>query len=142
MSKCRLALWAVLIPLCLATACSSSDQAFSGSGNSTVRVLLTDAASDYIAAAEVTISSVRLVPGNAETGFVELFDAGASPMTYDLLELQNGINALLAESLVPAGIYTQVRMIVDDATVTLADGYQFNESYSTDTDWVFTRKAR
>jgi hypothetical protein len=136
MSNRRLALWATLILVCLAMACSQTDDPVSGNGNAAVRVYLTDAASDYVAAAEVTISSVQLVPGDDETGFVELLDAEETPATYDLLELQDGVTALLGESLVPAGTYSQLRMIVDDATVTLIDGYEFNDGTTMQTLFV------
>jgi hypothetical protein len=114
-------------------ACSQPEDPISGSGNSAVRVYLTDLPSDYIAAAEVTISSVQLVPGEVDAGFVELLDA---PATYDLLDLQNGVAALLAEDLVPAGTYSQLRLIVEGATVTLIDGYEFNDGTTEQTLFV------
>jgi hypothetical protein len=136
MSNRRPALWATLIFVCLALACSEVDDPVYGNGTSTVRVYLTDAPSDYIAAAEVTISSVQLVPADDETGFVELLSAEEIPATYDLLDLQNGVTALLAERQVPAGTYSQLRLIVDDATVTLIDGYQFNDGTTVQTLFV------
>jgi hypothetical protein len=136
MSSSRLALFATLVFLVLATACSQVDDPVAGNGDSAVRIYITDAPSDYIAAAEVTISSVRLVPDDDDTGFVELLAADETPMTFDLIELQDGVNALLAERVVPAGTYSQLRLIVADATVTLIDGYAFNDGTVTQTLFV------
>jgi len=136
MSNRKPVLWALLLPVVVAMACSGIDNSITGTGDSAVRVYLTDAPSDYIAAAEVTISSVQLVPGDDDTGWVELLDDGESPATFDLLELQNGVNELLAESLVPAGVYSQLRLIVAEATVTLIDGYAFNDGTVTQTLFV------
>jgi len=129
----RVTPWAILLLAVLVSACSQVDNSISGNGDSAVRIFLTDAPSDYIASAEVTISSVRLVPDDEDTGWVELLDAEESPMTFDLLELQDGVNALLAEKLVPAGTYSQLRLLVEDATVTLIDGYEFEDGTVTQT---------
>lgn len=91
-----------------------------------VRIELTDAPSDYIAAAVVTI------------GRIELLSNGAAPITvveqggtYDLLQLQNGVTASLGSVDVEPGTYTQLRMIVESAEVTLADGYTFTDGSTT-----------
>jgi len=136
MSSSKLALLAALVVVVLATACSQVDDPVAGNGDAAVRIFLTDAPSDYIGAAEVTISSVRLVPDDDDTGFVELLGADETPMTFDLIELQDGVNALLAEKLVPAGTYSQLRLIVADATVTLIDGYTFDDGTVTQTLFV------
>jgi hypothetical protein len=43
------------------------------------------------------------------------------PATYDLLELQNGVTAALGAAEIPAGQYTQIRLIVSSAAV-VVDG--------------------
>lgn len=86
-----------------------------------VRVLLTDAPGD-LARAEVTISEIYL---QGSEGRVSLF---TGPATYDLLTLQAGATAELAEVPIPAGSYSDLRFVVESATVTTLEG----RSYSTE----------
>ena len=122
----------ILTVMVVLTGCTESDDP-TGSGMSAVRVVLTDAATDYLSLAEVSISSVLLVPGDddgtdaEDAPFLELLDPSEAPMTFNLLDLQNGVTAFLAEKAVPEGSYGQLRMIVEDAYVTLADGYTFED---------------
>jgi hypothetical protein len=104
--------------------CSGTDDAVTG-GNSQVRVLLTDAPSDSIAAAEVTISRVYLTSDDGP--HVDLMPASDLPVTYDLLDLRNGVEALLADRGVPAGTYGQLRLVVASADVTLVEGLTFED---------------
>ncbi len=73
-----------------------------------------------VASAEVTISRVELVPGR-----VLVTDFGGTPQTYDLLDLDDGVIALLGETTIPVGDYSQLRLIVDGASVTLGSGETF-----------------
>jgi hypothetical protein len=98
-------------------------------GAARVRVLLTDAPSDYIASAEVHISRVYLQGGGEENApRVDLFDDAEDPLVFDLLELRDGITAdLTGDVEVEVGTYRQMRLVVDHATVTLAEGYTFSD---------------
>jgi hypothetical protein len=96
----------------------------SGTGDASVRVLLTDAPADYIASATVDIGAVELI--GAEGAPIILTDDGTEGMV-DLLELQDAATEVLAEADIDAGSYTQLRLVVDAASVTLADGYQFTD---------------
>lgn len=107
--------------------CSDSD-VMSG-GDARVRVMLTDAPADMIASAKVSISRVYLV--GEDGGSVDLPLASDPPVSYDLLDLRNGVEALLADHLVPAANYGQLRLIVDSAEVTLVDGLTFSDGTST-----------
>jgi len=107
-----------------------------GEGEARVQILLTDAPADYIEEAWVWISRVYLIPGeeDPEQGppFVDLFNDAENPLSYDLLTLRDGVIAdMTGEVDVPAGRYNQLRMIVADAEVTLADGYTFSDGSST-----------
>lgn len=104
--------------------CSGSDDAVTG-GNSQVRVFLTDAPSDSIAAASVAVSRVYLVSDAGPP--VDVLPATDEPVTYDLLDLRNGVEALLADRPVPAGVYGQLRLVVASADVTLIDGLTFED---------------
>lgn len=130
----------LMIALALA-ACTSSDGVLSGSAE--VRVLVTDAPSDYIASADVTFSRVYLKADDDDMGMetentdgagdVDLLAEGADPVTYDLMLLRDGIEALLAGAVVPEGTYHQLRMVVQSATVTLAEGVTFEDGSNTAT---------
>ncbi len=73
-----------------------------------MRVLLTDAPAD-IKEAHVTILRVELV-GNDE-GVIVLSE---QEQAFDLLELQNGVTAELADVAIPEGSYAQLRVVVDE----------------------------
>ena len=109
-------------------ACSHSDGVMNG-GNSQVRVMLTDAPSDLIASAKVTISRVYLV--GDDDASVDLRLASDPPLTFELLDLRNGLQTLLADHAVPARHYGQLRMVVDAAEVTLVDGATFSDGTRT-----------
>jgi hypothetical protein len=127
----------VLIIALVLAACANSDGVRSGTGE--VQVLLTDAPSDYIASADVTFSRVYLKAEDDDTdngdgtADVDLLAEGDDPVTYDLMMLRDGIEALLAEATVPEGTYHQLRMVVQSATVTLADGVTFEDGSNTAT---------
>jgi hypothetical protein len=104
-------------------ACDSSTDA---NGMARVRVQLTDAPSDYLESAEVTIGRVELVPLD---GSRVLVTNGGD--TYDLLELRNGVTAELGMAEVEPGMYSEMRVFVTDARVTLKEGYTFTDGSTT-----------
>jgi hypothetical protein len=111
-------------------ACSDSDGVGVG-GTAHVQVLLTDAPIDYIAAAMVDIGAVVLVPADGGPHITLSDDGTNGPV--NLLELQDAATAVLADSEIEAGSYSQLRLIVESASVTLADPYTFNDG-STEKD--------
>lgn len=103
----------------------------------TVRVLLTDAPSDYIESAFVTVSRVYLQGVDtdeseeaAAPSRVDLFNDVDNPLTFDLMTLRDGIVAELATAEAPAANYSQLRLVVQDAMVTLVDGVHFRDGSS------------
>lgn len=110
-------------------------------------VLVTDQPSEMLETAEVWISRIYLQgseepleesngggdPGEATSsdGRVDLFDAGDDPgarQVLDLLTLQDGATAdATGEVPVEAGIYHQLRFVVDSTWVVLKDGYTFED---------------
>jgi hypothetical protein len=94
-------------------------------GVARVEVHLTDAPIDYIAEAMVDIGEVILVPADEGDHVVLSEDGTDGPV--NLLDLQDAATTLLADAEVEAASYAQLRLIVESASVTLADGYEFND---------------
>jgi hypothetical protein len=92
--------------------------------------------SELIASATVEIGAVRLTSecgegegeGEGDCEMVTLTESGG---TYDLLDLQAGVNATLASATAPVGTYFQLRLVVLSASVTLIDGVTFPDGSST-----------
>lgn len=95
----------------------------------TLRILLTDAAADYIAEANVDIGRVELLP--SEDGSPITLSEDGTDGYVNLLELQNAATMQLAEAEVEAGLYHQLRLIVESANVTLKDDYTFRDGSRT-----------
>jgi hypothetical protein len=95
-------------------------------GPAQVTVLLTDAPVDYIAEAWVDIGAVQLVPADGDEGIITLSEDGTDGPV-NLLELQDAATAMLADAEIEAGSYSQLRLIVESASVTLADDWTFND---------------
>jgi hypothetical protein len=102
---------------------------------SEVKVQLTDAPADALASAVVWVSRVYLQAcaegedGESEDcGAVDLFNQPEAPREFDLLTLQDGVTAdVTAFVPVEATVYRQLRLVVDSAKLTLADGFTFEE---------------
>jgi len=135
----RVGFLAMLSLAVLLAGCDDSTTDLAGNGQ--VRVMLTDAPSDYLDVAEVCISQVYLQGADDDEGEGEgegenggrtvLWDKLDGPaQCFDLLQLQ-GVSAEIVETDVPAGTYHQLRFIVESATVTLAEGYTFSDGEST-----------
>ncbi|MEX1259099.1 MAG: DUF4382 domain-containing protein [Gemmatimonadota bacterium] len=93
-------------------------------GDGTIQVLLTDFPLEAIESAEVTISRIYLTGGGE--GHVDLFNGPEEPHQMELLDLQNGVTLdLTGEVPIPEGSYGQLRFVVDEARLALADGYTF-----------------
>lgn len=119
----------------LAGACEDGtnvqDQAAQDPGTATVRVLLTDAPSDYIAAAEVDIGAVELIPSD-DGERVVLSEDGTDGFV-NLLDFQAAATTPIAEADIDGGSFSQLRLVVEAARVELAEGYTFRDG-STEKD--------
>ncbi len=113
-----------------------------GTQRAYVQVQITDAPSDMLASAEIWVSRVYLQGGADSTaadsaGSVDLFNDPANPKHYDLLTLQDSVTAVLTDVVdVDPGAYQQLRLVVDSARLTLADGYFFSDSTTSDVLFV------
>jgi hypothetical protein len=73
-----------------------------------------------VTGATVRISRAYLTPGESEDGPGLTITNEAQE--YDLLALKDGATALLGNALIPEGQYSQLRLVVESADVTLSDG--------------------
>ncbi len=132
------------LPFPFVAAC---DDATAPTENARIEVRLTDAPSDVLAEAEVTISAVYLQGGPDDdatdtdgsddaddtSGRTYLYEAveGEEPFTVDLLDLQNGVSVALAGAEIEPGDYGQLRFVVDGSRVLLVgegdEGYTFED---------------
>jgi hypothetical protein len=123
---------AFLFPLMAGLTLVACDTPTEHQGNAHLRILLTDAPSDYIESAVVEIGRIEILPANDGPPEVIVEDAGS----YDLLDLQNGVTADLGIAPIDAGDYSELRMFVESAEITLAAGYEFNDGTTTRTLFV------
>lgn len=108
--RCRL----VRVALCvttLLTACSNND-----SGTGELRVALTDAPACGYDRINITVNRLRVhrsgTAGDNEGGWIDIPINPARKV--DLLSLQNGILEELAQAPLPAGDYTQLRLVLQN----------------------------
>jgi hypothetical protein len=137
----RTFLLALMALLPLAGACDDSSTV--SEDDAMLQIQMTDAAADYIQAADVWISKVYLQGGpghaadttDAETsGRVYLFNDPAHAFHVNLLTLSAGGIANLTDSVtIPEGKYRQLRIVVDSAKVTLKAGFKFEDGTTTKT---------
>ena len=98
---------AIMLPFLFSQGGCSASSGSSSSGS--VSIDLTDAPVESFRAIYVTIDEVQ---AHRQDGFWEIV---AEPQqTYNLLELVNGVTENLGSRFVPAGTYTQMRLVLDD----------------------------
>ena len=100
----------------VAVACAGSDSGTTGQ----LTIRLTDAPGDHIQSATVYISSIYVIGGNDTTG--TRFTISETPQQFDLMTLENGVTTAIGTATIPVGDYTQLRLKVDSARVTLKAG--------------------
>lgn len=125
----RLLMFAAPLIALGAMACEDSTSPQEGTGQ--FSVALTDAPSAMFAEATVDIGAIQLVGG--DEGPITLTNDGG---VHDLLALQNGVMADLATLAIEPGTYHQLRLIVESAQVTLAEGFEFADGTTTRTLFV------
>lgn len=114
----------------LAVGCSDSvSEPKAGAG--TMRVSLIDAPGDYDAVnLEVIAVRVHRDEAGIQDGGPDMMSGWttiSSDTTYvDLLTLTNGNHTVLADSTLPAGHYTQVRLLLGDGNTVVVDGETFD----------------
>ena len=86
-------------------------------GTGTLEIRVTDAPNRAITAIYVTASEIQVASSDSEDAWTTVI---SEPITFELLALQ-GVEAILGESALPAGRYTQVRLSVPEVEV-VVDG--------------------
>lgn len=97
-----------------------------GGGTGTLSVEITDAflPLSQVAEARVTIDELRVHPqASANGGFLTIYSG--PPIDVDLVQLQNGVTRLLVQAQVPAATYRQLRVVISDAYLRLANGNEY-----------------
>lgn len=118
----RTSLFGALCALSLLLAGCGNDP---GTGH--LRVVLGDAPFPYemVSSAEITVDRVQVrvsAENEDESGWVALQGGDG---IYDLLDLQNGITAPLANAELPVGYVDQIRLVISSGKVKLSDGRLF-----------------
>lgn len=117
---------AALMTFTLAS-CGGGGSGSSSSGDGTLSIALTDSTTQAYRAVYVTIDRVDVhrTDGN--------WEVVANPeSTYNLLELVNGAIVALGEERLPAGDYTQMRLIIGDTpdnTLNIDDNHHYHANY-------------
>ncbi|MEE9464851.1 MAG: DUF4382 domain-containing protein [Candidatus Neomarinimicrobiota bacterium] len=105
-------------------ACEGSTE--EGEGTGQLEIILADAPFPIteVEAANVIIDSIQIqVPGGEGESFSTILD---STQQFNLLELSNGVTALLGNATLATGSYSQVRMFVASAEVVMVVGNPFD----------------
>jgi hypothetical protein len=113
------------------------DLGLDSKGKATVVFKITDAPfpASQVEEAYVTVDWIKLLKAGMEEEFneeeTESEEASfvlvelEEPATFNLLELRNGLTAVMAEMELPAGSYTEIRLHVLNAGIILKDGTSF-----------------
>lgn len=111
------------------TSCNDDDSsdAAIGGGKANMTVRLTDAPGDYdevnidVQDVQVMVEADAEAEGDADSeGWVSLDDVQTG--VYDLLELTGGISQILADSEVPAGYASQIRLVLGSNNTVVVNG--------------------
>ena len=114
------------------TSCSEDDDSnTSGEGSANLTVRMTDAPGDYdavlvdVQGIEIHVESINESEADADVdgdGWVSVDDVQTG--VYDLLELTGGVSQLLADTEVPAGYVSQMRLILGSENSVIVDGVE------------------
>jgi hypothetical protein len=100
-----------------------------------LQVRITDDPSDVIVSAEVCVSEAFLQERDADgvvKGHIDLPLAAGSPWCYDLMTVRDGLSAHLVDLMqVRAGNYSELTLVVRKATITLGQGFEFEDGRNT-----------
>jgi len=110
--------WLSLALALFATSCGGGSSGAAGTGH--LRVFATDDpfALDIVKEAHVHVSAIRVhADSAAEDGFTTIYSGPGFDLS--LLDLRNGVTFTAADTFLPVGSIGQIRIIIDDASLTL-----------------------
>jgi len=119
----------VLVPAAIVLAACSDTTAAGTTGQLSVQ--LTDAPNPMVQSATAYISTIYMIGGADTAGRRDTITN--TKQSFDLLTLTNGVTAALGTATIKTGDYTQMRLIVDSATVTLKSPLKFSDGTSSKT---------
>ncbi|MEN8117044.1 MAG: DUF4382 domain-containing protein [Bacteroidota bacterium] len=92
-----------------------------------LNVQLTDAPfpSDLVAEANVTINKIEIRKSDDSEGYPFII-LSEEEMSFNLLDLTNGVTATLVDMEVPSGSYNLIRLYVSEASIVLSDSSEFD----------------
>lgn len=98
------------LSLLLMNACEDNNGTNENTGR--LHLSITDAPIDQydVTGVFITVTEVQIHKGGSDWQVIEEFEG---PVTYNLLELTHGISELMAVTELPAGVYTQIRFMLD-----------------------------
>ena len=116
------AIWASVLALA-AVSCGGGGGSGSSTGTGHLQLLLTDApfAHDIVTSAKIKVSAIRVHrEAQSDSGFITL--PGVTDLELELIDLQNGLTQELVDAELEAGLYRQIRLVVEEATLQLTNG--------------------
>ncbi len=116
---------AALMIVGIFSACEKSVNSTSGR----LKIQLTDAPfpTDLVEEANVTINKIEIRrAGDGENGGNPYVVLSEEEMSFNLLDLTNGVTENLVDSSIEAGSYDLIRLYVSEASIKLKDGQEFN----------------
>ena len=117
---------AVLLPGCEEALNNKKDETNSGIGKLVINITDAPFPVDMIDSAMVTIVKVEIRNADEDSINPYLTIMEDTSITFNLIELRNGISAEMIETDIPEGNYDLIRLYVDNASLTVKDG----ETYS------------
>lgn len=116
----KIAAYTALILALTFTLISCSDSPTDSTGNSRIKLYLVDAPA---ALDSVIIDVLRVEVHSSIDGWVVVNDI---PAKYDVLRLTNGSSVVLGDDFLPAGHYTQIRLILGNENYIYEDGVKYD----------------
>lgn len=121
------ALIILLISSLIYYGCSQNNNPTTPSTNTGVlKIMMIDSPADY-SEVNIVIDSVQahISTSDSTSGW---FTLNNKPTTYNLLELVNGVNAVIGEANLPVGYYSQIRLFLGSGCNILMGGSRYNLS--------------
>ncbi len=104
--------------------CSNNNPASPNSMTGTMKIMMIDSPADY-SAVNIVIDSVQahITSSDSVSGWLTLNNKQA---TYNLLQLVNGVNAVIGEANLQAGTYSQIRLFLGEGSNLVMNGQTYS----------------